>query len=228
MSRDAPRRSTSARRARWRCAASGTRPRQLRRVDHDRGGRRPHLGGERQRIGLERQQLAVAADDLVFVFVAGARAGNEDFPVAVAAHAHGVAAAVPEIEIADHADAPRVRREHHEGDAVDAVDAASDARRACRRARDACLRRADGGRDRTGSAESGRRPPARPRGRRSARAGGSAGRAQSTGPANRPASWMRGSSLIVAGVVEHLDRRARRAGTRAPPARRPRSAGRDS
>ena len=88
-------------------------------------------------------KLAVAADDLVLVLVAGARAGNEDFPEAVAAHAHGVAPAVPEIEIADHADAPRVRREHREGDAVDAVEHASDARRACRRAADACLRRAD-------------------------------------------------------------------------------------
>ena len=97
------------------------RPRQLPGIDHDRRGRGPLLGCERHRIGLERQQLAVAADDLVFVFVAGARAGHENFPIAVAAHPHGVAPAVPEIEVADHADAPRVRREHHEGDAVDAV-----------------------------------------------------------------------------------------------------------
>ena len=62
------------------------------------------------------------ADDLVFVLVAGARAGDEDFPVAVAAHPHGVAPAVPEIEIADHADAARVGREHHEGHAIDAFE----------------------------------------------------------------------------------------------------------
>ena len=32
-----------------------------------------------------------------------------------------MAAAVPEIEVADDADTPRVRREHHEGDAIDAL-----------------------------------------------------------------------------------------------------------
>ena len=97
------------------------RPRQVRGIDDDRRGRGPRLGRERDRVGLERQQLPVRADDLVLVFVAGARARDENLPVAVAAHPHGVAPAVPEIEIADHADAPRVRREHHEGDAVDAV-----------------------------------------------------------------------------------------------------------
>ena len=58
-------------------------PRRLRQpcgVDHDRGGRGPLLGRERHRIGLQRQQLPVAADDLVFVFVAGARGRHEDFP----------------------------------------------------------------------------------------------------------------------------------------------------
>ena len=93
--------------------------RQLCRIDHDRRGRRPLLGAERHRIGLQRQQCAVRADDLVLVFVAGMRARHEDFPVAVAAHPHGVAAAVPMVEVADHADAPRVRREHHEGHALD-------------------------------------------------------------------------------------------------------------
>ena len=96
------------------------RPRQLRAVDHDRRGEGTHLAAEADRIGLQ-QQLARACDDLVFVFVAGRGAGHEDFPVAVAAHAHGVAAAVPEIEIADDADAPRVRCPDHEGDAADAV-----------------------------------------------------------------------------------------------------------
>ena len=91
-------------------------------IDHDRGRLRPHLGGEGDRIGLERQHVAVAADDLVFVLVAGARARHEDFPEAVAAHPHGVAAAVPVVEVADDADAPRVRREHREGDAGDALE----------------------------------------------------------------------------------------------------------
>ena len=91
-------------------------------VDHDRGGVRPQFRGERHRIGLQRQQVAVAADDLELVVVAGARPGHEDFPEAVAAHPHGVAAAVPEIEVADHADALRSRREDREGDALDAVE----------------------------------------------------------------------------------------------------------
>ena len=73
------------------------------------------------RIRLKRQQRAGAADDLVFVFVAGARAGHEDLPIAIAAHAHGVAPSVPEIEVADDADALRIRRPHHESHALDAV-----------------------------------------------------------------------------------------------------------
>ncbi len=56
-----------------------------------------------------------------YLYLSPARARrHEDFPIAVAAHPHGVPPAVPEIEIADHADALRIRRQHHEGDAVDA------------------------------------------------------------------------------------------------------------
>ena len=47
--------------------------------------------------------------DFIFVFVAGTRAGHEDFPVAGAAHLHDMAAAVPSIEVADDADALRIR-----------------------------------------------------------------------------------------------------------------------
>ena len=102
--------------------ARGLRARQLFGVNDDRGGRRAHFRAEAERIGFQRQQAAVARDDLVFVFVVGARARHEDFPIAVAAHAHGMAAAVPEIEIADHADALRIGRPHREADAADAVE----------------------------------------------------------------------------------------------------------
>ena len=81
-----------------------------------------HFRAEAERVGFQRQQAAAARDDLVFVFVVGARARHEDFPIAVAAHAHGMAAAVPEIEIADHADALRIGRPHREADASDAVE----------------------------------------------------------------------------------------------------------
>ena len=53
--------------------------------------------------------------------IAGLDARHEDLPEAVAAHAHGVAPAVPVVEIADHADAPRIGREHGERDARDAL-----------------------------------------------------------------------------------------------------------
>ena len=97
------------------------RMRQLGLVEHDRGGARAHLGGERHRIGLQRQMLALRADDIEFVVIAGRGVRDEQLPIAVAAHAHRMPPRIPEIEIADHADAPRIRRQHHEGDAVDAV-----------------------------------------------------------------------------------------------------------
>ena len=82
----------------------------------------PHLGGKRHRIGFQRQLLALRADDLEFVAIAGRGAGDEQLPIAVAAHPHRMPPRIPEIEIADHADAPRVGREHHERHAVDAVE----------------------------------------------------------------------------------------------------------
>ncbi|MET3262896.1 hypothetical protein ABIF38_004402 [Bradyrhizobium japonicum] len=91
-------------------------------VDHDRGGLRAHLGGERQGIGLQRQMLAVAPDDLELVVVADPCTRDEQFPVARAAHAHRMAPSVPEIEVADHADPARIRRQHHEADTVDTVE----------------------------------------------------------------------------------------------------------
>ena len=64
----------------------------------------------------------MAALDLVLVDLALAKIGNEDLPDAGgAAIAHGVTAAVPVIEIADHADALRVRGPDGEVDAAKAL-----------------------------------------------------------------------------------------------------------
>src|SRR5215208_2822699 len=48
---------------------------------------------------------------------AGRGLRNEDFPEAIAAHAHGMAPAVPEIEVTDDADAPCVGGEDRKADA---------------------------------------------------------------------------------------------------------------
>ncbi len=64
-------------------------------IDYDRSRLRPQLGSESEWIGLQRQQMAVRPDNLIFVFVAGAGFGHENFPKAIAAHAHGVAASIP-------------------------------------------------------------------------------------------------------------------------------------
>ena len=107
-----------------RVAARGRRrgPRDCLRINDDRCGLGPDLRGKRNRIGLERQQVAVRAQDLEFVLVSCAGCRHENFPEAVAAHAHGMAPAVPDIEIADDAHAPRVRREYGEGDARHAIE----------------------------------------------------------------------------------------------------------
>ena len=66
--------------------------------------------------------LALRADDIELVVIAGGGVRHEQFPIADAAHPHRMPPRIPEIEIADHADPPRIGREHHEGDAVDAVE----------------------------------------------------------------------------------------------------------
>src|SRR4051794_26676788 len=65
--------------------------------------------------------LPLRSDDVELVMVAGGGMRHEQFPIAAAAHAHGMTPRVPEIEVADHADAPRVRREHDECDAWNAI-----------------------------------------------------------------------------------------------------------
>src|SRR5215469_1026314 len=64
-------------------------------IDHDRSCSRSQLGSEGQWVGLQREQMAVRADDLIFIFVAGSGFGHKNFPKAIAAHAHGVAASIP-------------------------------------------------------------------------------------------------------------------------------------
>ena len=82
---------------------------------------------------------------------------HEDFPESVAAHPHGVAPAVPQIEIADHADPPALSG----ANTANATPATRrrgpwDGRRASRRDACASLRPAGRDRDRTGSAETDR------------------------------------------------------------------------
>ena len=65
--------------------------------------------------------LAVGADNIKFVMIAGLGVRNEQLPIADPAHAHWMAPCVPEIEIADHADPPRIGREHDEPHAGNAI-----------------------------------------------------------------------------------------------------------
>ena len=49
----------------------GARMRQRGLVEHDRRGLRAHLGGKGHRIGFQRQMLALRADDVELVVIAG-------------------------------------------------------------------------------------------------------------------------------------------------------------
>jgi hypothetical protein len=90
-------------------------------ADH-RGRRRPQFRREAQRVGLERQQFALRTQHLELVQGAGSHTRDEDLPHAGAdALAHGVAATVPGVEIADDGDARGVWRpdgEMHPGNAL--------------------------------------------------------------------------------------------------------------
>ena len=90
-------------------------------VDDDGAGRRAQFGAEGVGIGFEGQQVAVGADDFKFVDGAFAEFRHEEFPDAgAAAGAHRMDAAVPMVEVADHADALRVGSPDGEVDAADA------------------------------------------------------------------------------------------------------------
>ena len=96
--------------------------RQLGLVENDRGRAWAYLRGKRQRVGFQRQMLAVRSDDIEFIAIARLGVGDEQLPIADAAHPHRMPPGIPEIEIADHADPLRVGRQHHEGDAIDAIE----------------------------------------------------------------------------------------------------------
>ena len=90
-------------------------------VDHFRRRARRHLGAETERIGLLGHVVVVA--DLELVERSLAQPRHEQFPeTAGDVLAHGVATAVPGVEIAHHAHAGGVRRPHREIDPVHAVD----------------------------------------------------------------------------------------------------------
>ena len=88
-------------------------------VPDDRGRLGPQLGGEAVGVGLLDEIAVVPALDLVLVDFALAEVGDEDLPdPRRAAVAHRVPAAVPVIEVADHADSLRIRGPDGEVDAA--------------------------------------------------------------------------------------------------------------
>ena len=91
------------------------------RFDDDGAGRRRNLVGAFHRVGLH-LPLVVRVEQLVLVDLARLDAGDEDLPDARGTElAHGVAAAVPGVEVADHADRVRVGRPDGERGAHDLV-----------------------------------------------------------------------------------------------------------
>ena len=89
---------------------------------HDRGGAGPQLAGKAERVGLEWQQFAVRSQNLEFVERVRPDTGRKNLPhAAVNALAHGVAATIPGIEIADNGHARRVRSPDGEMRAGDAL-----------------------------------------------------------------------------------------------------------
>ena len=90
-------------------------------VSDQRGRPRRHLGGKAIGVGLLEDMFVVA--DLVLVAGAFAQPRNEDLPEAAGDMLpHGMAAAVPGVEVADHAHAGGVRGPDGEVHPVHAVD----------------------------------------------------------------------------------------------------------
>ena len=90
--------------------------RERRRVDDHRGGEWAHLRRKGVRVRLD-PQSPIGAKKLELVFLAGRHVSNKDFPKPVAAHPHGMPAAIPEVPVADNADAAGIGCEHAEGNA---------------------------------------------------------------------------------------------------------------
>src|SRR4051812_37295548 len=96
------------------------RARKLCAIKHDRSGERTHFTGKTDRVGFQ-EQRARSRDDLILVFLPTLRPGYEDFPIAIAAHAHGVTSTIPKVEVTDNTYPLSVGCPHHEGDASDAL-----------------------------------------------------------------------------------------------------------
>ncbi len=95
-------------------------PQMPRRLGNDRCRVGRSLGPLGLRVRLERQELTVGAEDLVFVEMTGAQAGDEQLPEpADISHRHPPA--VPPVEVANDADPVSVRRPYSEGDAFDTL-----------------------------------------------------------------------------------------------------------
>src|SRR5437660_1723482 len=74
-------------------------------------------------IGFEREKISVGAGDFVLVDRAFAGARKKELPNARrAARTHGMEPAVPAVEIANYADAPRGGRPYGEVDAANSID----------------------------------------------------------------------------------------------------------
>ena len=87
---------------------------------HDGGGLGAQLEAPPVGIGLEMDHAA-GGTDLELVDPARRQVGDEELPDPVAVDPHGVGAPVPGVEVAHHADPPRIGRPHREQDAGDAV-----------------------------------------------------------------------------------------------------------
>ena len=102
----------------------GVVPLELLGVPDNRGLLRRDLEEKTERIGVQ-LDVAVRVADLELVMRAPPHAGNENFPdPGSPEQAHGMKPPVPTIEIADHADALRIRRPDREARAVNAVNRA--------------------------------------------------------------------------------------------------------
>src|SRR5216683_505523 len=90
-------------------------------IENDGGGFGRYFRREAVGVGLLLLIALDARPHLVLVMRAGARARNEDFPDPACAQAHGMAAAVPIVEIARDGDNFGVGRPDGEARAVDAI-----------------------------------------------------------------------------------------------------------
>src|SRR5690606_26277340 len=101
---------------------AGVAPLVPRRAGDDGGGGRTVLEPLPERIGLDPQRAGLAVADLVLIERARVEPRHEELPDAgPAAHGERVAAAVPAVELADHADPLGVRRPDGEPHAANAV-----------------------------------------------------------------------------------------------------------